>query len=352
MQAVQNYLEKMGTNFLVSALIPSLTFVALLMVAFRPLIPAEWEQALKENFFDQSWLLLALLTVVFGFTLSSLNTFIYKLFEGYAFFRHFPILIHRQIKRARQLKARIKRLERQCDRRIERFSDELTQAEETSIELLKDQIFALRYELEIHFPPSEEYYMPTTFGNIMRAAESYSNKRYGMDSITTWTRMFYVIPEKYSELMERNNNELSFILNCALYSILFSFMCFLVTISQFMWVGITTAKGSITLSSFFGQLIRNSGQIEGAYLLGGCIGLAAAYIFHRASLFVVTDYGDHIRSAFDLFRSKLLLELNLELPKNSKEEIQLWGKISNFFLLGHPENDLTPFEYSYRLDKE
>lgn len=352
MQAIQNYLEKMGANFLVSALIPSLTFVTLSMVAFRRLIPKGWEQALENNLFDQPWLLLALLTVVLGFTLSSLNTFIYKLFEGYAFFRHFPILTRRQIQRARQLKAQIKRLEERRDRRKVRFGNQPTQAGERFIEQLENQIFALHYELETHFPPFEENYLPTTFGNILRAAETYSNKRYRMESISTWTRMFYVIPDKYSDLMERSNNELSFILNCALYSVLFAISCFLVSVSQFIWIGITAANGAITISSFFSQLIRNSVQVEGFYLFGGSIALIAAYVFHRASLFVVMDYGEHIRSAFDLFRSKLLLELNLELPKNSEEEVNLWAKISKFFLLGHSENDITPFEYTYRLEKE
>ena len=132
MQAFQSYLEKMGENFLVSALIPSLTFVTLSMVAFARLIPAEWVQALANNLaptnilFDQPWLLLALLAIVLGFTLSSLNTYIYKLFEGYAFLRHFPILTRRQIKRARQLKAQIKYLERRRNRRKVRFEQQPT----------------------------------------------------------------------------------------------------------------------------------------------------------------------------------------------------------------------------------
>ena len=44
-------------------------------------------------------------------------------------------------------------------------------------------------------PGQPALYMPTTIGNILRAAESRPRSRYGLDSIVVWPRLWLVLPD-------------------------------------------------------------------------------------------------------------------------------------------------------------
>ena len=89
----QGLTEKMGSNFLVAAFIPSLAFAMIAMVVFSPILPPGPVTRLTNTLtpLGQPGLLLVVFTIVLGFTLSSLNTFIYKLFEGYVILERFGV---------------------------------------------------------------------------------------------------------------------------------------------------------------------------------------------------------------------------------------------------------------------
>ena len=85
MGAIQGYLEKLGGNFMIAAFIPSLAFVTACMVAFSPLVPPDFIIRVQTSLspLDESGLVILLIATMMGFTLTSLNTYVYKLFEGY-----------------------------------------------------------------------------------------------------------------------------------------------------------------------------------------------------------------------------------------------------------------------------
>ena len=83
------------------------------------------------------------------------------------------------------------------------------------------------------------------------------------------------------------------------------------------------------------------------YLIGVAIMMVLFVLFYRASIPIVVQYGDLVKSAFDLFRSKLIKEMALKPPGEFTAEINVWENLSLF--IGHgllnDNYDKIPFHY-------
>jgi hypothetical protein len=351
MEALRNYLEKMGSTFLVASLIPSMAFVSITLLAFSPILPKSILSLFNqdENLFGPPWLTLLFSSVVLAFVLTSLNTFIHKVFEGYIFLRHFRFMSHRQKNRAQRLQNQIHRINRMIERKENLGINKSSKSLSNSIQRLKERKFDLLVSLEHDFPHSNTAILPTEYGNALRAAELYSVERYKLDALTIWPRLVYVIPEKHMSYVDQTNDRLSFLLNFSVLSVLFTCLSLIASVYQLI-SSILVSNGWKSPYSFFPLDESSNIYSDRAilYFAGGIITLGIAFTFHRASLLVVREYGNLIRSSIDLFRSQLLIELNQELPKNTIDEQRIWEKISDFFLLGERSSNSTYFEYHYR----
>jgi hypothetical protein len=343
---MQTYLEKMGSNFLVAAFIPSLAFVTAVIVIFGPIIPPALVERLQGSFnpLNQSGLVPLLLTVVIGFTLSSLNTFIYKIFEGYILLEHFSFARSSQQKRARRLKNQLRRIER----RIKRLEGK----DERRLQALKDQRYYIASVYHLTFPPSKQAILPTRFGNILRAAETYPVTRYGIDAVPIWPRLVHVIPDQYFEKVNQSNNQLAFLINCSLLCLIFAFLCSLGSLYQYIVFRYALAQQDFPI--YFIQInfvpVDIYQQRVILYLAGCGFALLWSWLFYRATLPIASRYGNMIRSSFDLFRFQLLKQLNLSLPVDSHEEYDTWRMISEFITQGDSEGRLF-FEYQTKDDE-
>ena len=59
------------------------------------------------------------------------------------------------------------------------------------------------------------------------------------------------------------------------------------------------------------------------------------------------EFGNMIRSAYDLFRFELLDTLKLEKPKTRADEIIQWDKISTFIAIGDPKRGKLKRDYQF-----
>lgn len=360
MQSPQSYLDRMGSNFVVAAMIPSLTFVTLMILVFQQyipnLMPILEETKLKNIPPFQIVFLLILFTVIIGFTLSSLNTFVYKLFEGYILFWRFPAIKNAEINRARKIKKRINHLEKKIEL-LEKRKIELGNSDrlDNYIARLTGEKYSYMAYYQTCFPFAEDDILPTKFGNYLKAAEAYPRERYEIDTVPMWPRLIYVIPDSYYLKLDAKNNQLSFLLNCAVLSICFVFVSLSASLHQVINYYLKSSNPNLQFIPNFG-LATQYKQYAIIYLVCSVIGLLAIRVFYSACLLIVNEYGDLIRSSFDLFRSELLQQLNYKRPKNSKEERAFWKRVSRFFTIG-PSQDITarksrPFKYHYRTEAD
>ncbi|MGC9400213.1 MAG: hypothetical protein ACP5HM_13910 [Anaerolineae bacterium] len=398
---MKDILTKFGSNFLVSAFVPSLAFVALAMVVFRPLIPQSLLTSLQNTLepFDQSGVLLLALAVILGFTLSSLNTSIYKILEGYSLLAHIPLFRKRQQRKYAEIETHLKKVEEEIKRLEERedahqreynrligLERDVIQAIETAsvqgaeregerlktllkrvhkhvhqlaaekkentlrLKQLEDERYYLLSEMHLRFPFSREAVLPTAFGNLLRAAEAYAGDRYGIDAVRLWPRLIHVIPQSYYEKVEQSNNGLAFLINCSILSLLFSLLCGLATGYQILALSLTQAtNGAMYCVTPIGSgqcLVTITEPQVYLYSYGFLFifMLCLFFIFYKGSFPIVIQYGDMIRSSFDLFRFRLLEEFHLEPPKTLQAEREVWRKISEFLVMGEHRGTLC-FKY-------
>jgi hypothetical protein len=85
MNAFTNYLEKLGSNFIVSAMVPSLTLVVASLLVFDPILNIGTIFKDPQDVYQLVGFgpIILIVTIIIGFTLTSLNTYILKMFEGY-----------------------------------------------------------------------------------------------------------------------------------------------------------------------------------------------------------------------------------------------------------------------------
>jgi hypothetical protein len=234
----------------------------------------------------------------------------------------FPSLGKHQLKVAKPLKRRIVKLEKKIN---------FLRKEKLYGKYFDRQIGKLR-ELQGEYEGKYQdinNILPTEFGNVLKAAESYS-LRYGIDGVPMWTRMIHVIPENYYRKLVDSHNQLSFLVNCSILALALTILSIFASLFQIR----------VTL-----ETLGNS-DIRLLYLLFAFFSIASSYIFYRASVQKVSHYGNLVRSSYDLFRMDLLKELRHQLPTDFLFERLTWEKLSNFMVAG------TIKEYNYPMDFE
>jgi hypothetical protein len=358
---MQSFLEKLSPNFYIAAFIPSLGFLLTAVVIFEPIIPPTLKERLTFGFdsLTQEPLLFLVVTLILGFTLSSLNTFIYKTLEGYIFLARLSFLNvrKRQLNKARKQKEQIAFEEQKLSENFESLPrDELRK--------IRDTLYSLKADYQTSFPPTEQAILPTRFGNIFRAAETYPAERYGIDSVPMWPRLIHVMPSSYYDKVEQSNNGLAFIINCMLLSLVLSFLC----LGAGFYQEVAYKRSQAEFEKQYATLANPEPperivfeNVEIVYFLPVNVSLRAQeiyqqrrtmyltlsfvialvfFLFYLASIPVVRQYTSLIKSAYDLFRFDLLKQLRLPLPNDSKEEYDLWRQVSEFMVVGNADNSL------------
>lgn len=129
------------------------------------------------------------------------------------------------------------------------------------------------------YPQGSTRLMPTTLGNILRAGEDYGYHRYGFDSIHLWPRLAAVLPEAYLADIEASIVKYQ-------TPLMISFGSFVLAVGSLslLWSTIPTTGFVLT---FLGSW-------------------AMSWVAYRLSFGAAKAYGDHLRTAIDLYRTDLL----------------------------------------------
>jgi len=231
-----------------------------------------------------------LIVTTSGFAIQKLDLTILRFFEGYwhpwlnPIRHHFIAQQHRQSDR--------------LNSQWQRLMDKRKQSSLTAPE--QEQLIATDWRLR-QFPVQRDRIMPTRLGNILRAAESQSNTKYGLDAIICWSRLWLVLPDSAKKELQESRADLNTAARVWLWGILF------LVWAIWAWWAIP-------------------------------VGLLVAWFAYGWMLESATTYGDLLESAFDLYRLELYKSLHFPLPQNPEVERKLGQQLTEYLWRGGDRN--------------
>jgi hypothetical protein len=246
--------------------------------------------------------IVGLISWIGGIVLLAINRDLYRLMEGYGSYNPLRIFGWWEKQRYRRLV-----------QTLEKLDDEYRKWHEAGREfpaVSRIRRNLLMRQLAEEFPDKEEYLLPTPFGNILRSFEVYPRVMYGLDSIDAWGRLLAVIPKDYLQLIDAAKAQVDFWINLELAVVLL--------LVEYEVFALTTGS-SLNLWIVFLLLV-----------LGTIAPLRAT---NSAG-----EWGGFIKSAFDVYRFKLLESLGMNAPKNREEERRLWKQYSQAIIYRLPDS--------------
>jgi len=229
-------------------------------------------------------LVAALLLVVFSsLAMQALRFPVLRLLEGYW---PWPFhLLGRGISALRR-----KRFRKQYERlRMLKSQSERSPAE-------KDELARLEVWAHLH-PASERDLLPTALGNILRARERAPGRKYGLNAMVCWPRLWPLLPDSLRADLSVARESLDRLVELWFWGVLF-----------LVWAPYT--KWVILIS------------------------LAWVALTYNMALQAAMAYGDLLEAAFDLHRMALYDALGWPRPKDSAEEKALGRRLTEFLWRG------------------
>ena len=193
----------------------------------------------------------------------------------------------------RQMIEREKERSRQIDRRWQKLSLIPAQARTPK---QKNEYIHLDWQQQ-HLPLPENM-MPTRLGNRLRAAESHSLERYGLDAIVCWPRLWLLLPEEIKKELQAARAELNAAARAWLWCLLFM-----------IW----------------------GGWIWWLALVGF---VAAFFTYYGWIMTAASNYGELIKATFDLYRHLLYHALRWHLPADPIVERRVGQDLTRYLWRG------------------
>jgi len=234
--------------------------------------------------------------------LLSLNFYAYRLLEGYLP----PVSWLASLKRWHQLRAR-------------RWATERLQLRAMGNKKAGGKI---QLRLLSLYPSNESEFLPTLFGNAIRAFELYPRDLYGVDSISGWERLQAVIPSSYQQLINDAHSQVDFFVNLCLLTVLLALL----------------AAGKLLAGAFAFQFISEPAEST-TLATTAVVSLVVAWVAYKCSIGRIIAWGDLVKSAFDCYLPALGKQLGYDLPASEAKRKQFWFDVSVMMLYRTPMKD-------------
>jgi hypothetical protein len=276
-------------------------------------------EGLTHNGTAESSVIILGVSVVFGLTLSALQTPLYRVLEGYLLWpgplakqsrRH-------QIQKKLDLEGRVdairikgrqaqgralsledkKRLEDLvANRRIARF--ERKDRDRTAVQQ------ALLRERLRRFPVDNDQVAPTRLGNAIRRLEEYGYQRYRLDSQALWYELTASAPKQLSRQVDLARAGVDFFV-CLLYGNI------LVSAIALAALGAYSAKTYMLLPTAISLIV-------------------VVPVWYKLAEVATDDWALAVRALVDIGRKSLAEALGLCLPRQLSREREMWSRYSRF----------------------
>jgi hypothetical protein len=245
--------------------------------------------------------ILGLISWVGGIFLLAINRDLYRLLEGYGKYNPIKLLYWFEKKRYKKALDELDNLDEEYRRCIESNKEFPSKSRINRNKLIR--------RLAEEFPDKEEYLLPTPFGNVLRSFEIYPRAMYGLEAIDGWGRLLAVIPKDYLDLIDAAKAQVDFWVNLGLTFVLL----------EIEYVGLAYIFGGEPNWWFVLLLL----------ILGTIAPLRATSS--------AREWGDYVKSAFDMFTPLMRETLGFDLPKNREEEKKQWTSYSQAVIYRLPE---------------
>jgi len=169
------------------------------------------------------------------------------------------------------------------------------------------------WRLRSLYPPASVDLLPTRLGNVLRAAEVRSGRRYGLDAVVVWPRLFPLLPAPLAAVLDDARQQLD-------------------VAARFCATFAAAAVVSVVLLAGHGW-----------WLLVPLIALVLSALSYRAAVAAALSYGVALETAFDLHRFDLLTAMHLPLPADRTAERAANEELSRFLRQGVP----VDFRYAH-----
>lgn len=246
--------------------------------------------------------------IFFAILLMAINRPIIRVLEGYGKLNPLKLL------QTRQLDQFNKHVEPILDEK--KRLDDARKANSAAQSLIPDFSKHL-YVAVTCYPDDVQFVLPTKFGNIMRAAEVYPRVIYEIESIQMWNRLQLLLPNRVKDQVKDSRSMLDLVVN----------LLFLASLILIVYSVLALFYGSLPI--FIVPVVA-------------VLTIVLSWIYLPAT---AVQWGETIKSTFDLYRGLLARNLGLALPKEPSEEVAMWDQVSRMMQYRSREAFLAVAKY-------
>jgi hypothetical protein len=162
------------------------------------------------------------------------------------------------------------------------------------------------------YPEREDLVLPTRLGNVIRAFESYTTRQYRMPPYALWPRLQALVDGNLATALDGAKTAFDFMIHTAFLSAVLT---------------VFTASAGLFWKT------RALHDLRQPWLAWTIVFGVISYLFYLASIPRAVEWGTQVKSAFDLYRLKLLTQLGYELkPADLTEERRIWENLNYKFV--------------------
>jgi hypothetical protein len=172
----------------------------------------------------------------------------------------------------------------------------------------QDQFLNSLIRLRKRYPRNVANILPTKFGNVIAAFESYPAITYNVETISIWPRLQAVMPKEFAFNLTEAKSQVDFFVNVV-------YLAGLLLVWLF---------AQISIAAFVGELRY---QLLIPIALTGIAG-RAAYALAVSSAMI---WGDVVKAAFDLYLPTLAQQLGYKYPATGSERAAFWEAFTGQF---------------------
>lgn len=297
---IESSTKELGVRFNLVGVVPSVVlflFVLALLWSGAPSHAPDFGRALERatevGVKESAFLILGVL--VFSLLLQPLQLSLVRILEGYWTVPLVPI-IGSVLSTPGIAWQRLRRRKLEAQTRTAKPRASLTQHELATIA-------AADRRLRRHYPAAQNV-LPTSLGNALRASEDVPQKKYKLDAIVVWPRLYPLLPESMLGILADRRNQLDLAVRfCAIF-LLATIISVAFLYNYQWWQAIPAAT------------------------------LLLAWVSYRGAINAAVAYGESVQTAFDLYRLELLKALHFPQPENLRAEREMNELISDFLRQG------------------